>query len=85
VFPATFWLWLPFVVGLSASIPLAVVTADPRLGRWLAESRLCRIPEEARLPHKPEYAVLFTPFGQSELTQAAVTAGAAVAAGGRAE
>jgi len=85
VFPATFWLWLPFVMGLSASIPLAVLTADPRLGRWLAESRLCRIPEEARLPHKPEYAVLFTPFGQGDLVPPSVTAGAVVAAGGHAE
>lgn len=76
VFPGTFWLWLPFVLGLSASIPLAVVSADPRLGRWLADTGLCRIPEEARLPDKPEYSVLFTPFAQDGLA-AATAAGRA--------
>lgn len=70
VFPSTFLLWLPFVLGLSASIPMAVVSADPRLGRWLAESGLCRIPEEARLPDKPEYTELFTPFAQAGLASA---------------
>lgn len=59
VFPATAWLWAPFVAGLAGAIPLAVISADPRLGRLLAASGLCRIPEEARLPDKPEFGVLF--------------------------
>jgi len=75
VFPATVWLWAPFVAGLAASIPLAVVSADPRLGRWLAGSGLCRIPEEARLPDKPEYSVLFTPFDQGALATATLDGG----------
>lgn len=64
VFPATVWLWAPFVMGLVGSIPLAVVSASPRLGRLLADSGLCRIPEEARLPEEPEYSVLFSPFDE---------------------
>ena len=76
VFPDTWLLWLPFVAGLAGAIPLAVVSADPRLGRWLADSNLCRIPEEARLPDKPEYTVLFTPFASAGLA-AAAPAGAA--------
>jgi membrane glycosyltransferase len=62
VFPNTIWLWAPFVAGLVASIPLAVVSADARLGRLLAASGLCRIPEEARLPEHPENTLLFRPL-----------------------
>ena len=76
VFPQTILLWLPFVAGLAGSIPLAVVSANPRLGRWLADSHLCRIPEEARLPDKPEYTALFTPFADAGLS-AAASAGSA--------
>lgn len=61
-YPATVWLWAPFVAGLAGSVPLAVISADPRLGRLLAASGLCRIPEEAHLPEKPEFTVLFNPF-----------------------
>ena len=71
-FPATVWLWAPFVAGLAGSIPLAVVSADPRLGRLLAVSGLCRIPEEARLPDKPEFSVLFRPFEPGTLAAAAL-------------
>ena len=70
VFSATVWLWAPFVAGLVGSIPLAVVSADPRLGRALAASGLCRIPEEARLPEQPEYTPLFSPFDSVALTAA---------------
>jgi membrane glycosyltransferase len=50
---ATLWA-LPLAGGLLAAIPLAVLTADPRLGRWLSERQIAAIPEEhparARVP-----------------------------------
>jgi membrane glycosyltransferase len=70
VFAITVWLWAPFVVGLVGSIPLAVISADPRLGRLLTASGLCRIPEEARLPDQPEYTAFFSPFDSVTLTTA---------------
>ncbi|RZL01084.1 MAG: glucans biosynthesis glucosyltransferase MdoH [Rubrivivax sp.] len=69
VFPTTVWWWAPFVAGLVGSIPFAVLSADPRLGRVLAASGLCRIPEEARLPDKPEFTVLFTPLEPAALAR----------------
>jgi len=59
-FPATLWLWLPFAAGLAGSIPLAVLSADPRLGRLLAALGLCRIPEEAHGPERPGFSTLFS-------------------------
>lgn len=61
VVPGAVWLWAPFVLGLAGAIPLAMASADPRVGRALAAVGLCRIPEEARLPAEPEYATLFAP------------------------
>ncbi len=60
-FAATAWLWAPFVAGLCLSIPLAVFSADPRLGRFLAGKGLCRIPEEARVPDDHAEYALFSP------------------------
>jgi membrane glycosyltransferase len=76
MFPATVWLWAPFVAGLAGSIPLAMVSASPRLGAWLAESGLCRIPEETRLPDQPENTVLFNPFDRVVAFAAAPSSGA---------
>ena len=40
-------LWAaPFAGGLLTAIPFCVLTADPRLGRWLQRHRLAAIPEE---------------------------------------
>jgi len=74
--PGAVWLWAPFVLGLAGSIPLAMLTASPRLGRALAAVGLCRIPEEAGLPAEPEYAELFAPPA-SPPALAASSAGAA--------
>ena len=42
---ATVWA-LPLAGGLLAAIPLCVVTADPRVGRWLRRHQIAAIPEE---------------------------------------
>jgi membrane glycosyltransferase len=52
--PGTIWYWLPFVAGLAASIPIAMITAHLSLGRALAAAGLCRIPEEAPGEAAPE-------------------------------
>jgi membrane glycosyltransferase len=70
-FPDTVWLWAPFVAGLAGAIPLALLSADPRLGKLLAASGLCRIPEEARLPQQPEFTPLFSPFSPLPLVASA--------------
>ncbi len=36
----------PMIAGLMLAIPFAVVTADPRLGRWAERVGLCALPEE---------------------------------------
>ena len=43
--PAVLWA-LPFAGGLLMAVPLAVLSADPRLGRWMRRRRLCAVPEE---------------------------------------
>ena len=42
---ATLWA-LPLAGGLLAAIPLCVLTADPRFGRWLRDRQIAAIPEE---------------------------------------
>jgi membrane glycosyltransferase len=43
-------LWaLPLAGGLLAAIPLCVLTADPRFGRWLRELQIAAVPEELGL------------------------------------
>ena len=39
--------------GLLAAIPLCVLTADPRFGRWLREHRIAAIPEEVAFAGRP--------------------------------
>ncbi|MEM9145101.1 MAG: glucans biosynthesis glucosyltransferase MdoH [Pseudomonadota bacterium] len=36
----------PMIAGLGLSIPLAVLTADPRFGAWAARVGLCAVPED---------------------------------------
>jgi membrane glycosyltransferase len=44
-------LWsLPLTAGYLLAIPAGVVTAWPRLGRWMARLRLCAVPEEFAPP-----------------------------------
>jgi len=62
VAPSAVWYWAPLILGLVGSIPLAMVTAHPLVGRALGATGLCRVPEEARLPAGSQCAVLFTPF-----------------------
>jgi membrane glycosyltransferase len=55
---ATLWA-LPLAGGLVAAIPLAVLTADPRVGRWLSKRQIAAIPEERRAhPRAPGVAGL---------------------------
>ena len=42
---ATLWA-LPLAGGLLVAIPLCVLTADPRFGRWLRDRQIAAIPEE---------------------------------------
>jgi len=41
------WFAAPIITGLLLSVPLAMLSASPRLGRKMAQSGLCRTPEEA--------------------------------------
>jgi len=41
------WFTLPVIAGLLLGVPLAMLSASPRLGRKMAQSGLCRTPEEA--------------------------------------
>ena len=51
VISPTLLLWsLPLTAGYLLAVPLAVVTADPALGRWLQAQGLCAIPEDIAPP-----------------------------------
>jgi membrane glycosyltransferase len=41
------WFVLPVIAGLLLGVPLAMLSASPRLGRKMAQTGLCRTPEEA--------------------------------------
>jgi membrane glycosyltransferase len=41
---------LPLLVGFPLAVPFAVLTADPRLGAWMAARGLCATPEEIAVP-----------------------------------
>ena len=52
-------LWaLPLAGGLLVAIPLCVLTADPRFGRWLRERQIAAIPEEHPVARPPAVAGL---------------------------
>ena len=40
----------PMIAGLTLAMPFAVLTADPRFGRWAARTGLCTVPDEVALP-----------------------------------
>jgi membrane glycosyltransferase len=46
VTPTVFWWSLPLTSGYLLAIPFAIVTADPRVGRWFQALGLCGIPED---------------------------------------
>lgn len=52
--PAVFWWSLPLTAGYLLSVPFAVLTADPRVGRWFRRHGICAIPEDFAPP--PEIA-----------------------------
>jgi membrane glycosyltransferase len=60
--PGALWFAAPVIAGLAGSIPLAMLSAHPRVGRALAAAGLCRVPEEARLAHGAKRPGLFTHF-----------------------
>ena len=60
--PGVVWYWVPIFAGLTGSIPVAMVTAHPLVGRVLAMCGICRIPEESGLPAWPAPARLFGPY-----------------------
>jgi membrane glycosyltransferase len=45
-----FWWSLPLTAGYLLAIPFAVLTADPRVGRWLKLLGLCGVPEDFAPP-----------------------------------
>ena len=49
---AAFWWTLPLMLGPIVSIPLAVLTSDPALGRMMMQAGLCRLPEETSPPEE---------------------------------
>ena len=60
--PGVIWYWVPIFAGLAGSIPVAMVTAHPLVGRVLATCGICRMPEESGLPAWPAPASLFGPY-----------------------
>jgi membrane glycosyltransferase len=48
--PAVFWWSLPLTAGYLLAVPFAVLTADPRFGRFLQWLGICGIPEDFNTP-----------------------------------
>ena len=48
--PALFVCSLPLIAGQILAVPLAVATADPRVGAWMRRTGLCAIPEDFAPP-----------------------------------
>jgi membrane glycosyltransferase len=48
--PAVFWWSLPLTAGYLLAVPFAVLTADPRFGRFLQWLGVCGIPEDFNTP-----------------------------------
>ncbi len=59
--PALFVWSLPLIAGQILAVPLAVLTADPRLGAWMRRTGLCAIPEDLDPP--PEVAAALAARG----------------------
>ena len=58
--PAVFWWSLPLTAGYLLAIPFAVLTADPRFGRFLQWAGICGVPEDFDTPAEVS-AVLAAP------------------------
>ncbi len=51
VISPTLLLWsLPLTAGYLLAVPVAVITADPALGRWMQKHGLCAVPEDIAPP-----------------------------------
>ena len=48
--PGALLLFLPFLAGLIAAQPFAIITSSPRLAAWAGRSKLCATPEEIAMP-----------------------------------
>jgi membrane glycosyltransferase len=48
--PALFWWGLLMTLGYVVAVPFGVALADPNVGKWMAKSKLCGIPEEFETP-----------------------------------
>ena len=48
--PGALLLFLPFLAGLIAAQPFAIITSSPRLAAWAGQSKLCATPEEIAMP-----------------------------------
>jgi membrane glycosyltransferase len=71
VAPGAIWYAMPFLAGLVGSIPVAMLTASPRVGRALVAVGLCRIPEETTLPAGRRLTSHFMPFAPAPAATAA--------------
>ena len=60
--PDIIWYWAPVLAGLVGSVPVAMATAHPLLGRALAACGICRIPEESGLRACPAPASVFPAY-----------------------
>ena len=61
----TLLMWsLPLTAGYILAVPLAVLTADPAVGRWMQRNGLCAIPEDIAPP--PEIAALMAAVPSSK-------------------
>ena len=47
--PQIGWFALPVIIGLAGAIPLAMLTAHPRAGRWMRETGLCCTSQDGSL------------------------------------
>jgi membrane glycosyltransferase len=77
VWPGAIWYGAPIIVGLVGSIPLAMLTAHPMIGRALGSAGLFRVPEESRLSAGSQRGGLFAPFALASKRSTRSTAGAA--------
>ncbi|MEN9775278.1 MAG: glucans biosynthesis glucosyltransferase MdoH [Pseudomonadota bacterium] len=78
VAPGALWIGAPFYVGLMASIPLAVLTAHPAVGRAIGRLGVCSIPEEIEPPDRRAPG-LFSPFSEAPAVPVVAVRGREVA------
>ena len=77
LWPGAIWYGAPIIAGLIGSIPLAMLTAHPTIGRALSRAGLFRVPEESRLSAGSHRHGLFAPFALASTRSTRSTAAAA--------